>query len=181
LREEQQMDDAFGAAPDGPTGSAARGDGDVLQAARIIEELVAAARADAIALAEEQKSHGADQVADMAEAVRRVARCFDQSQVPYIGEWADQAAGQIEGFAQLLRTRRWDELLADAEAAARRQPALFILAAVAAGFVAGRLLAAPAAPSTEAAEEAASAGVVAEDAIADMAIAEAAARDASQQ
>jgi hypothetical protein len=180
------MGDAHQAAPAGSTaksiGSTARIEGEIAPAASIIEELVAVAQSAAAALAEEQKLRGAERAADAADAVRRMARCFDQSQVPRIGDWADQAAGQIDRIAQLMRTRGWDEIVADAEAATRRQPALFVLAAVAAGFVAGRLLAAPA-ESPGAATDAPTAGVdvPAQDAAASRDFAETAARGGTRR
>jgi hypothetical protein len=137
------MGEASETAPAGSADGGARGAGEAAPAASVIGELLAAAQAAAVALAEDQKLRGSERTADFADAVRRIARCFDQSQVPQVAEWADQAAGEIDKLSQLMRARRWDELAADAAAAARRQPAVFLLAAVTAGFVAGRLLTGP--------------------------------------
>jgi hypothetical protein len=39
-----------------------------------------------------------------------------------------------------VRAQRWNEVVADTEAFAKRQPILFVVSTVAAGFLAGRFL-----------------------------------------
>ena len=98
-------------------------------------------------LVAEQKTRLAETVHGFALAFRRTADALQREQSPIASRCADQAAAQLDRVAAVLRERRLADLLVEAEALARRQPALFIAGTVAAGFVAGRLLAAPA-PST---------------------------------
>ena len=57
-----------------------------------------------------------------------------------MAHYTGAAAERIEHFADAVRKRRWREIIADIEDFARRQPVLFTLAAMAAGFAAGRVL-----------------------------------------
>jgi hypothetical protein len=110
------------------------------RAKTILAEFTDAARSAAMALADEQKEFAAKQVNGVAEAVRSAARSLDHSQSPTVARYADQAAGQIEELAHGLRRRQWGDIIADIEDIARRQPALFVAGAIAAGFLAGRFL-----------------------------------------
>jgi hypothetical protein len=76
----------------------------------------------------------------VAEALCSAGESLDRSQNRVIARYVEQAAGQVEGLSRTLRNRRWNELLAETEDLARRQPTLFVLGAVATGFVLGRLL-----------------------------------------
>ena len=59
-----------------------------------------------------------------------------------MARYADEAADWIEDFSRAVRERRWRDIVADTEDFARRRPALFALGAIAAGFLAGRMLSA---------------------------------------
>jgi hypothetical protein len=109
----------------------------------ILVELVEASRAAADALVYEQKQRAAAQVRGIGEAVRSAAQSLGQSQTPTLARYADQAASQIEQFSHLVGDRSWSEILAETRYFARRQPWLFLFAATAAGFLAGRVLLAP--------------------------------------
>jgi hypothetical protein len=110
------------------------------RAKAIIGEFACATQSAALSLADEQKRRAAQQVDSVAEAVRSAARSLDRSQSPLAGRFFEQAAVEIEEFSRSLRERRWGELIGDIEEVARRRPTLFVLAAVAAGFLAGRFL-----------------------------------------
>jgi hypothetical protein len=99
----------------------------------------------AAALAAEQQAQLAETVHGFALAFRRTADALREEQSPVASRCAGQAAAQLDRAAAALRERTVAEMLAEAEALARRQPALFIAGSVAAGFLAARLLAASAA------------------------------------
>jgi ElaB/YqjD/DUF883 family membrane-anchored ribosome-binding protein len=113
------------------------------RAKTILSELLDAARSAAETILENQKQQTAERVSGMAEAVRCAAQSLDQAENRAIARYADQAADRIEDFSRLIRERRWNEIVADTEDLARRQPTLFALGAAAIGFLAGRLLAVP--------------------------------------
>jgi ElaB/YqjD/DUF883 family membrane-anchored ribosome-binding protein len=110
------------------------------RAASVIAEFADAARSAAESLLEEQKQQIADKVSGIAEALHCAAQSLDRSQNRSIAGYVDQAADQIENITRTLRQRRWNEIIADTEDFARRQPTLFVLGAAAAGFLLGRLL-----------------------------------------
>jgi hypothetical protein len=89
---------------------------------------------------EEQKDAAAQRVATTAAAVRAAAKLLDQSKSPILGQYANQAADSIDDFSRDLRAHGWGALADDLAALAQRQPVLFIVAAVAAGFLTGRFL-----------------------------------------
>jgi ElaB/YqjD/DUF883 family membrane-anchored ribosome-binding protein len=106
----------------------------------VVSEFVDAARSAAESLLEEQRQQTAERASSIAEALRSAAKSLDHSQNRAIARYADQAADQIEHVSRAMRERPWNEIVADTEEFARRQPTLFVLAAVATGFLAGRLL-----------------------------------------
>jgi hypothetical protein len=106
----------------------------------VVAEFVDAARSAAESLLEEQTRQVAERVSGIADAVRGAAKSLDQSQNRAIARYADQAADQIENFSRAVRERGWNEIVADTEDFARRQPTLFVLGAVATGFLVGRFL-----------------------------------------
>jgi hypothetical protein len=134
------------------------GDGDAQpgleRAKAILAELADAARSAAVSAANQQKERGAQQIGDIAEAVRAAARSLDRSQSPTAARYADRAAARIEELSRLLRERGWSEMAGDLEGVARRRPAWFAAGALAAGFLAGRLLSVP--PSHDKARRASS-------------------------
>jgi hypothetical protein len=106
----------------------------------VFAEFVDAARSAAESLLEEQKLQVADRVSGIAEALRTAAHSLSQSQNRGIAGYVDQAADQVAGVSRTVRDRRWNEIITDTEDFARRQPTIFVLAAVATGFLVGRFL-----------------------------------------
>ena len=106
----------------------------------VVAEFVDAARSAAESLLEEQKRQIADRIAAVAEALRCATRPLDESQSRIIARYLEEAAASVDSLSREMRDRRWNELVADAEAFARRRPTLFVLSSVAAGFAIGRLL-----------------------------------------
>jgi len=106
----------------------------------VVAEFMDAARSSAESLLEEQKRQIADRVHGFADALEGAARSLHVSQNRMIGRYVQDAGDQVRSLAHGLHGRRWNELVAETEDFARRQPTLFVLGAVAAGFLVGRLL-----------------------------------------
>jgi hypothetical protein len=88
---------------------------------------------------EEQKAAGADFVGGVAGAIRRAANEFDKD-VPQAAQYFRLAADQIGTVSDAFRRRDLNQLVADVQGFARRQPTAFLGAAVLAGFAAIRFL-----------------------------------------
>jgi len=113
------------------------------RARAIVAEFACATKSAVLSLVNGQKQCAAQQVGGAAEAVRAAARSLERSQSPTGARYADRAAEQIEELSRSLRARRWGEIIGEVESVARRQPVLFVIGAVAAGFLAGRFLSIP--------------------------------------
>jgi hypothetical protein len=116
------------------------------RAKAILAELADAAMSAALSAVTQHKEHHAQQVATLAEAARAAARSLERSQSPMAARYSDRTADQIDEFSRSLRESSWVDLLGDVEASAHRHPALFVVGAVAAGFLAGRFLSVSAPP-----------------------------------
>jgi hypothetical protein len=106
----------------------------------VVAEFIEAARSAAESLLQEQKNQVAERVSGVAGALRGAGDSLGRSQLEVMGRYVHQAAEQVDSLSRTLRNRRWGELITDTEDLARRQPTLFVLGAVATGFVVGRLL-----------------------------------------
>ena len=106
----------------------------------VVTEFLDAARSAAESLLEEQKRQIADRVSGLARALRSAAPPLHESQSHVIAGYIEEAATQVDTLSRTMHERHWGELVADTEDFARRQPAWFVLGAVATGFVIGRLL-----------------------------------------
>jgi hypothetical protein len=103
-------------------------------------ELVESGRSAIRSVLDEQKEAAAQRIEAVAAAVRSAAQSLDQAKSPILAQYADQAAGSIEGFGHDMREHNWGALAGDVATLAQRQPALFIVGAVTAGFLTGRFL-----------------------------------------
>lgn len=106
----------------------------------VFAEFVDAARLAAESMLEEQRQQVAQKVSGIAEALRSAANSLEQSQNRALAGYVDQAADQVASIYRTVRERHWSEIVADTEDFARRQPTLFVLGAVATGFLVGRFL-----------------------------------------
>ena len=148
--------DAAGAAGKKPEGTASMTDlsdqvsGAVREGAREVKEQASNVTESAKGLAsqagekllssvEEQKAAGADFVSGVAGAIRRAATEFDKD-VPQAAQYIRLAADQIGTVSAAFRRRDLNQLVADVQGFARRQPTAFLGAAVLAGFAAVRFL-----------------------------------------
>jgi hypothetical protein len=106
-------------------------------------QIMGEVRQAAESLFEEQKGRAAETVHGVADALRHTARDMHERSEP-IARYAEQAADQVERFSDAVRERRIGDIVGDLDDIARRQPTLFLLGAVAAGFITGRFMAASA-------------------------------------
>jgi ElaB/YqjD/DUF883 family membrane-anchored ribosome-binding protein len=130
---------ATDAARDARAQAAAAGTAAQRQVARLGEQMRDAAES----LIEEQKERMAVAVQGVADMLRRTADTLERENNATAAHYAGRVAAQVDRFSTAVREREIGEVVASTEDFARRQPALFIAGAVAAGFVIGRLLARP--------------------------------------
>jgi ElaB/YqjD/DUF883 family membrane-anchored ribosome-binding protein len=110
------------------------------RAGTVIADFLDAARSAADSLLEEQKRQVTERISGVAEALRNAVSPLDQSQNGAMARLLEQGANRVGDFSFTLHNRRWNELVADTQDFAKRQPTLFVLGAVATGFLVGRLL-----------------------------------------
>ena len=104
----------------------------------------------ASSIAEDQKSQLADKLEDVAKAVHRSGEQLEGHQ-DWVAHLVERGAAELSTLATTLRSNDLQGLLGDIGSLARRQPALFVGASMAAGFAltrVGRLaVSAPASPA----------------------------------
>lgn len=88
--------------------------------------------------ASEQKALGAERVEHIAEAMRSSAETLEGTE-RQLADLVGTAAGQLEGLARSLREKDFPTLVTEMEDFGRRQPAVFMGAAVALGFGIARI------------------------------------------
>ena len=87
-----------------------------------------------------QKGRVTDSLNSLAQAVRQSTESLRDNEQSTVAEYVEKAAGQLEHLATRLRDRNVNDLVQDAQQFARRQPAIFIGAAFAAGLLAARFM-----------------------------------------
>lgn len=85
-----------------------------------------------------QKGAAADLVENLAQTVHRSGEQF-QGRQDWIASAVERGAAELDTLATSLRNKNIGDLAGQAQAFARRQPALFMGAALAAGFAVARL------------------------------------------
>lgn len=87
-----------------------------------------------------QKNRATDGLGELAQAVRKTSQPLRENHQNTIAEYVEKAADSIERFSTRLRQRDIGDLVNEAQRFARRQPALFIGGAFAAGLLTARFL-----------------------------------------
>jgi hypothetical protein len=105
------------------------------------------ARQAAISQLESQKGKAAESVGTMAETLHQAGQSMEGSGQP-VAQYVHRAADQLESLSRTLNERGVEDMLVDAEMFARRQPALFMGLAFAAGLAAARFLKSSSRPYT---------------------------------
>ena len=97
-------------------------------------------RAQATSYAEAQKEHVAERMEGVASTLRDASKGLHEREEEAAAGLTESAADQIERVSHLLRERNLANLVHEASDLARRHPAIFLGAAVALGFLAGRFV-----------------------------------------
>jgi hypothetical protein len=87
-----------------------------------------------------QKNRATDGIGSVAQAVRQSSQQLRDQQHETIAQYVEQAAGQLERFANTLRDKSVGDLLSETQDLARRKPALFIGSAFALGLFGARFM-----------------------------------------
>jgi hypothetical protein len=85
-----------------------------------------------------QRASGASYLENVAGLVHQAAEVFDQ-EAPQAARYIHQAADQIDGVAEAVRSKSMREVTSEVQGFARRQPAIFFGGAMLLGFAAVRL------------------------------------------
>jgi ElaB/YqjD/DUF883 family membrane-anchored ribosome-binding protein len=88
----------------------------------------------------EQKNRATDGLGGVAQAVRESTQQLRAQHYDTVADMVERAADQIERFSNNLRERDLDQIVADAQDLARKNPSVFIGASFAAGLVAARFV-----------------------------------------
>ena len=89
-------------------------------------------------LADTQKASLADQIEDVATAIHKSGEQLEGHQ-DWVAKLVEQGADELSSLATTLRSNDLQHLLGDLGSLARRQPALFVGASMAAGFALTRI------------------------------------------
>jgi hypothetical protein len=89
---------------------------------------------------ESRRDAAVEELGSIASALRSAARSFGEQQRARAAQFADTAAERIDTFSDRLRRRDPRQLLEPLQELARRQPALLLGGALAAGFLLARVL-----------------------------------------
>lgn len=150
---EVQPDQDVGTMP--PMDDAAGGAGSTAKAGNVLKEGATKLAKEATGKARDYIAEGKNRAGDALDEVSRLmgdaASTVDERLGPQYGQYARSAADGISGFAENLKGKEIDDLLADAQQLVRKSPAVAIGVAAALGFVIARLVKAglePAAPAS---------------------------------
>jgi ElaB/YqjD/DUF883 family membrane-anchored ribosome-binding protein len=108
--------------------------------AGVASNLVDRAKEQAAKQLSTQKDRATDGLGSLANSIRQSAQPLREQHHDAVAQYVDQAADQLDRLSTTLRERELGELVRDAESFARRQPALFVGATFAVGFIAARFL-----------------------------------------
>ncbi|WP_119066770.1 hypothetical protein [Rubrobacter indicoceani] len=87
-----------------------------------------------------QKHQVAQRMMPVQTALRETAQQLRKQDQRSVGQYADQAANQVERFSGYLRETDVDQMLEETRSLARRRPALFLGGATILGFLGARFL-----------------------------------------
>lgn len=103
-----------------------------------VTSLAGAVGEQATDAAESQKADLADKLEDVAKAVHRSGEQLEGHQ-DWVAHLVEQGAAELSSLATTLRSNDLQSLLGDLGSLARRQPALYVGASMAAGFALARV------------------------------------------
>lgn len=104
------------------------------------DEIKDAAREQAESVYERQRDNAANHTHTLGTVLKNAADEFDRQQQPFCSEQARKLAGHTERLSQHMRDKDLHSLCRSVEDYGRREPAMFIGGAIAAGFLVTRFL-----------------------------------------
>jgi hypothetical protein len=104
------------------------------------KEVVDKAKDTAMNTMESQKSRAANNIGNVAEALRQTGKQLRNQDQQGFSRMADTAADRLEQFSDDLQNKDFNEMMDDVEDFARRDPELFLGGAVVLGLLAARFL-----------------------------------------
>lgn len=110
------------------------------RAQRTVERVTADARHQATETVTVQKRAAADYISGLASALRDTAEQLQEQGQDGLARYTDYCADDVDRMAAWLRDSDTDTLIRQAQAFARRRPAVFLGGTVAAGFLLARFL-----------------------------------------
>lgn len=110
------------------------------QAKQRAGEMKEEVRDRAVAAADQQRPMVAERTDHFASALRSAGETLRQQDEQRFGEFADEAAEQVERFSERLRREDVPGMVSDLENAGRRNPGKFLGGTFAAGMMLGRFL-----------------------------------------
>ena len=102
--------------------------------------IVGSVKQRATAQIDSQKGRATEGLAALAQAARQTTQQLRSDQHDTVAQYIDRAAEQLERISHAIQQKDANELLRDAQAFARRQPALFIGWSFVAGMLVARFL-----------------------------------------
>lgn len=98
------------------------------------------ARQRAQSLFADQKRRAVSELESIADALRQSGRRLKEQEQEGMAHYADRFADRVERISEVVRDKDIGHLVGEVETFARRQPALFLVGAFAAGFFVARLI-----------------------------------------
>lgn len=133
---DQFKETSAGGQPEGATNGASLEE----QARDVGAKVMDAARERVKGSFEKQQHRAAEQISGVADALRDAADRLSEQDQGGTAKYVRTAADKTAQFADTIRDRGLDDLVAQAEGLARRQPELFVGGALLAGIALGRFL-----------------------------------------
>lgn len=87
-----------------------------------------------------RKDRVADDIDNVASALRRTGEQLRDEDTGFVGDYVSKAADAVSNISQNLREKDLDQLLHETEDFARREPTIFLGSAFALGMIAARFL-----------------------------------------
>lgn len=110
------------------------------QGKQIVDETVDTVKKQADSALQEQKQQAVDKLEGVAGALRTSGEELRKNDLAAFADYANSAADYVEDFSHYISNRNPFELWGEVQSFARRQPEVFVLGTLAAGFLLGRFL-----------------------------------------
>jgi hypothetical protein len=110
------------------------------QAQHVVGQVARQAKRGTTSQLDSQKDRATDSLVIVAQALRQTGQHLHEQEQGAIAGYVDQTAQRVEQLTNHLRARDVSQLVRDTEDLARRNPGVFLGAAVAIGFLGARFL-----------------------------------------